>query len=377
MKKNAFTLIELLAVIVILAIIALIATPIILGIIKDAKEQSTKNSAHNYLDTVEQAIIRKNLKEKFSPTRCEITGNELDCDGYDEKIKIEVDGDTSIKGIILFENNMITQGTNFILNDYIVKINEEDELTIKPIPAPKSFNEDSWETIIANVRKGNIDVYKSNLENDENNTKQITLTSNDAEIAGTYTVRIANTQIPDECSTEGFSQTACGFVIEFQDIITEAPMNKSDPVNTNVGGYPATSMHIFVNDEIYKSFPEDLKNIIINTTVISSPGSTSGETNFKTKDKVYLLSAEEVYGLKENEISRDQTRQLDYYNEKEVTQTNYSEAKKVYNGNRKGWWLRSADPLTTSNFYDVSLRGEWGRSNAGTLNGVAPAFRIG
>ena len=33
---------------------------------------------------------------------------------------------------------MITQGTNFILNDYIVKINEEDELTIKPIPAPNA-----------------------------------------------------------------------------------------------------------------------------------------------------------------------------------------------------------------------------------------------
>ena len=63
MKNKGFTLIELLAVIVILAIIALIATPIILGIIKDAKEQSTKNSAYNYLDAVEQAIVRKNLTE--------------------------------------------------------------------------------------------------------------------------------------------------------------------------------------------------------------------------------------------------------------------------------------------------------------------------
>ena len=36
-RKNAFTLIELLAVIVILAIIALIATPIVLDIIDDTK----------------------------------------------------------------------------------------------------------------------------------------------------------------------------------------------------------------------------------------------------------------------------------------------------------------------------------------------------
>ena len=41
MKKNkAFTLIELLAVIVILAIIALIATPIILGIVEDVKNDA-------------------------------------------------------------------------------------------------------------------------------------------------------------------------------------------------------------------------------------------------------------------------------------------------------------------------------------------------
>ena len=45
MKNKGFTLIELLAVIVILAIIALIATPIILGIINDAREQAKKRSA--------------------------------------------------------------------------------------------------------------------------------------------------------------------------------------------------------------------------------------------------------------------------------------------------------------------------------------------
>ena len=46
MRENkGFTLIELLAVIVILAIIALIATPIILGIINDARGQAQKRSA--------------------------------------------------------------------------------------------------------------------------------------------------------------------------------------------------------------------------------------------------------------------------------------------------------------------------------------------
>ena len=39
-RKNGFTLIELLAVIVILAIIALIATPIILGIVDNARKDA-------------------------------------------------------------------------------------------------------------------------------------------------------------------------------------------------------------------------------------------------------------------------------------------------------------------------------------------------
>ena len=56
MKNKGFTLIELLAVIVILAIIALIATPIILGIINDARTQSRKRSAELAYTGVEYAI---------------------------------------------------------------------------------------------------------------------------------------------------------------------------------------------------------------------------------------------------------------------------------------------------------------------------------
>ena len=56
MKNKGFTLIELLAVIVILAIIALIATPIILGIINDARTQARKRSAELAYTGVEYAI---------------------------------------------------------------------------------------------------------------------------------------------------------------------------------------------------------------------------------------------------------------------------------------------------------------------------------
>ena len=61
MKKNVkgFTLIELLAVIVILAVIALIATPIIMGVINDAKEGAHKDAALGFGHAVETAVATK------------------------------------------------------------------------------------------------------------------------------------------------------------------------------------------------------------------------------------------------------------------------------------------------------------------------------
>ena len=53
-KNKGFTLIELLAVIVILALIALIATPIILNVINDAKKQAAKDSFHENGKAVEK-----------------------------------------------------------------------------------------------------------------------------------------------------------------------------------------------------------------------------------------------------------------------------------------------------------------------------------
>ena len=61
MKNKGFTLIELLAVIVILAIIALIATPIILGIINDAKKQSDERSIELYAKSIENQIAKQQL----------------------------------------------------------------------------------------------------------------------------------------------------------------------------------------------------------------------------------------------------------------------------------------------------------------------------
>lgn len=63
--KKGFTLIELLAVIVILAIIALIATPLIMNVIDEAKRGSFENSAYGIVEAAEYSYAEDVLKGNF------------------------------------------------------------------------------------------------------------------------------------------------------------------------------------------------------------------------------------------------------------------------------------------------------------------------
>ena len=230
---------------------------------------------------------------------------------------------------------------------------------------PESFTTDSWATISNAVRNGNIGKYNVG------DTKTVDMGS-----YGTHTLRIANTSTPSECSTTGFSQTACGFVLEFADIITTHNMNDT---NTNVGGWPASSMYTFVNNDIYNSLPSEIRNAIIDTTVVSSHGSTSGETNFTSTDKLYLLAPKEIYTDFSNsyDTAKDLTRTLDYYTSIEVTTSSYSGAIKKNGTSASNWWLRAANSNNTNYFFNVGYGGYWNNYNANSLNGVAPAFRMG
>ena len=233
---------------------------------------------------------------------------------------------------------------------------------------PNSFSTDSWKTIIKAVKNNNISKYNVG------DTKAIDMGS-----YGTHTLRVANMSTPSECSTSRFSQTACGFVLEFADIITTHTMNDTD---TNVGGWPATSMRIFVNNDIYNLLPSDLKNGIIDTTVVSSYGSEDS-SNFTSTDKLYLLSPTEIWSdWKSNsgsnyDTARDVTRQLDYYKNEGVTTSNYSKAIKFYNSTDDWWWLRSARSIVDYSFYNVYYYGGWSYDSATDTYGVAPAFRLG
>lgn len=79
-NKKGFTLIELLAVIVILAIIALIATPIILNMINDAKKSAAKDSAYAYQDAAEKYVVMHQMASNGVATEYSVAPVESACD---------------------------------------------------------------------------------------------------------------------------------------------------------------------------------------------------------------------------------------------------------------------------------------------------------
>ena len=234
---------------------------------------------------------------------------------------------------------------------------------------PSSFGTDSWGTIIFAVKNNNTSKYNVG------DTKTIDLGT-----YGTHTIRIANKSTPTECSNTGFSQSACGFVLEFADIITRHNMN--DGYATNLGGWPASSMYAFVNNDIYNAIPDEIKNAIIDTTVVSGHGSRNDD-NFTSTDKLYLLSTAEIWTQGSSDTidydsARDNTRQLDYYSSLGTSTSNYSGAIKKDESGDSWWWLRTAYSNNYLYFYDVNTSGvQSGHKSSNATIGVSPAFRIG
>ena len=349
MKTKGYTLMELLGVMIILGLILLISFPALINQIKksnDAIDETTKllifNSTELYIDN------NQNIYPMLSGDIYYVQIQALVDEGLVSENLKDLDVNNWVK---------VTVNANSTLSFEIV--DERPDL---------SFANDSWTTIAANVKSGSGSGYKVG------DTKEVEVSG-----YGTFTVRVANNSTPEECNTEGFSQTACGFVVEFVDIITNYNMNST---LTNSGGWRDSEMRTFVNNDIYNALPEDLRSVISDTYVVSGHGWIDS-SNFTTTDKLYLLSTKEVFGKSgtSNIINYDtaeaETRQLDYYSNLGVSTSNYSGAIK-YNssGSAYYWWLRSAYSTTSTRFYYVSTSGYWNINNADYLYGFAPAFRI-
>ena len=308
----------------------------------------TNNSSNYDANVTVTCVPKTGTTAKYTSIK-----NKLENDATVVKAK------ETLNGTLTITLNKTT--TEEVSEEYTCKLEfnavERDALG-ENIPDPVSFTSDSWTTIQKAVQTGNTSKYNVG------DTKEVDLGS-----LGKHMVRISNMSA---CTTET-SETACGFVVEFADIITNQKFNSTA---TNVGGWKDSEMRTYVNSAIYNALPIELQNVITTTKVISGHGSTSGETNFETQDKLYLLNAQEVWNGNSYDTSVGTSRQLDYYKNQGVTTSSYAGAKKQYNGSNSYWWLRSAISRNANTFLLVDSGGIWVSGSAINSNGVSPAFRI-
>lgn len=280
------------------------------------------------------------------------------------------------KDLYTFEK-WVDQNNNTITSDTIVRGN----LTIVAswLSDCHSFATDSWTTIIANI-SNNSTYYGVGC------TKPITINVGNGDEV--HNLRIANNTTPDVCSTAGYSQTACGVVLEFEDIIANRLFSpwiegKYENGNGNMGSWKYSDMRSFLNNDFYQVLPTDLRNIIIDTYTYTSR-SKNDTDYYDTTDKIYLFSTKEIWGEEndanpiETDDAMDVTRQLDYYSKKGVSVVNFSDARKKFGSEYSNWWLRSASNVHVNRFFTVEDDGDHHRArcNDGSDNGYSPAFRI-
>ena len=125
MKKKGFTLIELLAVIVILAIIALIATPMVLNTIDDARKGAAKSSAYSYIEEVETEVAKYMLDNngvRYSAGKYDISTLRTD-------LKVEVKGDAPSAGNICIGSNGTVTKASLKINNYVVNYDGKETTT--------------------------------------------------------------------------------------------------------------------------------------------------------------------------------------------------------------------------------------------------------
>ena len=154
-KKNAFTLIELLAVIVILAVILVISIPRILDVIETSKKDSFKNAAQLIADSAEKKKVSDKLLGKDESITCKDVAKISDEDYKSCTISFDENGiaKVSITGKGKFDGLKITNGT---------KENAEVKEITKPTYGMKAVE------YITNLLEYNGDGLKKDNTSDQN-----------------------------------------------------------------------------------------------------------------------------------------------------------------------------------------------------------------
>lgn len=123
LKNKGFTLVELLAVIIVLAIIALIGFTQVGKVIQTSKEKAAVVSAKNYIDAVNVEILNR-----------ESAGNPIADDVYNiDELDISFNGTKPDTGTIKIKDSKVVSA-NLVVNDFGLEYKEESGVVVVSTP---------------------------------------------------------------------------------------------------------------------------------------------------------------------------------------------------------------------------------------------------
>ena len=142
---------------------------------------------------------------------------------------------------------------------------------------------------------------------------------------------------------------------------TMAPMKSSD---INTGGYPASAMKTWVENNIYNKLPADLKAIVAPVKKKCYTTYNQASSLSEAKYNVWLLAEAEVFDSVSYTIGNGEGTKYPIFTD------NASRVKKV-NSSFNSWWLRSASSSSSTNFVCVFPDGYVNNNFASFSIGVA------
>lgn len=148
---------------------------------------------------------------------------------------------------------------------------------------------------------------------------------------------------------------------------TTAKMNSSD-INTT-GGYTASAMKTWVENNIYNKLPADLKAIVAPVKKKCYTTYNQASSLIEANYNVWLLAEAEVFDSVSYTVGNGEGTKYPIFTD------NTSRVKKV-NGSLNSWWLRSASSSSSTNFVCVFPDGYVSNNFASLSIGVAVGLCI-